>query len=65
MDKQPRIPDTETSKRLLTNLRRTRLEMEEFNLQLDQIIARFEQELSQQKLQRVRRSLANLEIVNN
>jgi phage shock protein A len=65
MDKQPRIPDTETSKRLLTNLRRTRLEMEEFNLQLDQIIARFDQELSQQKLQRVRRSLANLETANN
>ena len=65
MDKQPRIPDTETSKRLLTNLRRTKLEMEEFNLQLDQIIARFDQELSQQKLQRVRRSLANLETANN
>ena len=50
MNKQPRIPDPETSKRLLANLRRTRLEMEEFNLQLDEIIARFEQDLSQQKL---------------
>jgi hypothetical protein len=38
--------------------------MEEFNLQLDEIIARFEQELSQQKLKRVRRSLANLESAN-
>jgi hypothetical protein len=64
MDKQFRIPDPETSKRLLTNLRRTRLEMEEFNLQLDEIIARFEQELSQQKLQRIRRSQANLEALN-
>jgi hypothetical protein len=64
MNKQPHIPDPETSKRLLANLRRTRLEMEEFNLQLDEIIARFEQDLSQQKLQRVRRSLANLKSAN-
>ncbi len=61
MDKQPRIPDSETSKRLLANLRRTRLEMEEFNLQLDEISAKLEEELREQKLKRVRKSLANLE----
>jgi hypothetical protein len=61
MDKQPRIPDKETQARLLANLRRTRLEMEEFNLQLDEISARLDQEIREQKLTRVRKSLANLE----
>ena len=61
MNKQPRIPDAETSKRLLTNLRKTNLEMQEFNLQLNELIARFEQELCEQKLKRVRQSLANID----
>lgn len=60
MTKQPRIPDPETSKRLLANLRRTRLEMAEFNLELAEISARLEHELRQQQLQRVRRSLSVL-----
>lgn len=60
MTKQPRIPDPETSKRLLANLRRTRLEMEEFNLELAQINARLEHELHQQRLKRVRRTLGVL-----
>jgi hypothetical protein len=34
MNKKPRIPDPETSKRLLANLRRARLELDEANLQL-------------------------------
>lgn len=57
MTKQPRIPDPETSKRLLANLRRTRLEMAEFNLELAQISAMLELELAQQRLKRVRQSL--------
>lgn len=61
MTKQPRIPDPETSKRLLANLRRTRLEMAEFNLELAQISAMLEQELAQQRLKRVRRSLNDSE----
>ena len=60
MTKQPRIPDPETSKRLLANLRRTRLELAETNLELAEISARLEHELRQQKLQRVRRSLSVL-----
>lgn len=57
MTKQPRIPDPETSKRLLANLRRTRLELAETNLELAQISAMLEQELVEQRLKRVRRSL--------
>lgn len=60
MKKQPGIPDPETSKYLLRNLRRSRLELDEINLQLDEISARFEQELLEQKLKRVRKSLTNL-----
>jgi hypothetical protein len=64
MSKQPYIPDPETSKRLLANLRKTRLQMREFNLELDEILARLEQESRERQLERVRRSLANLESSN-
>lgn len=57
MTEQPRIPDPETSKRLLANLRRTRLELGEVNQELAQINAMLAQYISQQQLQRVRRSL--------
>ena len=60
MTKQPLIPNPETSKRLLANLRRTRLEMAEFNLELAEINARLEHELQQQRLKRVRHSLGIL-----
>ncbi|OKH31479.1 hypothetical protein NIES2119_28720 [[Phormidium ambiguum] IAM M-71] len=62
MTKQPRIPDPETSKRLLANLRKTHLEMQEFNEELAEINARLAQYISQQKLQRVRHSLDVLAI---
>ncbi|MEZ2275502.1 MAG: hypothetical protein ACBR12_01170 [Microcoleus sp.] len=57
MNKQPRIPDPETSKRLLANLRRTRLEVQEVNLELGEINAMLAEQLRQQRLNRVRRSL--------
>lgn len=57
MTQQPRIPDPETSKRLLANLRRTRLELGEVNQELAEINAMLAQYISQQRLQRVRRSL--------
>lgn len=57
MNKQPRIPDPETSKRLLANLRRTRLEVQEVNLELGEINAMLAEHLRQQRLNRVRRSL--------
>ncbi len=60
MNKQPRLPDPETSKRLLANLRRTRLELSESNLELAEINAKLEDYNRQQRLQRVRRSLSVL-----
>ncbi len=55
MTKQPRIPDPETSKRLLANLRQTHWEMEEFNLELAEINAQLERNIRQQRLKRLRR----------
>lgn len=57
MNDQLRVPDPEVDKRLLANLRRSRLEMEELGLQLEEVIANLERDLRQRRLQRVRRSL--------
>ncbi|MEG4801401.1 hypothetical protein QUB63_16070 [Microcoleus sp. ARI1-B5] len=57
MNKQPRIPDPETSKRLLANLRRTRLEVQEVNLELGEINAMLAEQQRLQRLNRVRISL--------
>lgn len=58
MTDQPRVPDPETAKRLLVNLRRTHLEMEEFNLEIEEITTRLEHNIRQQRLKRVRQSQA-------
>lgn len=55
MTEQPRIPTPETSKRLLANLRRTRLELAECNLELAEINARLEHDLLEQKLKRLQK----------
>jgi hypothetical protein len=54
------IPREEIRNRLLNNLHRTNLELEEFGLELDKIIATLEQEKQQQKLNRVRQKLSLL-----
>jgi hypothetical protein len=56
MSREPRIPDLETRKRLLKNLRQTRLEMAQFSLEMDEIIARLEQHNRQQRLKRLQQS---------
>jgi hypothetical protein len=59
MTLQPRIPDSATSKRLLDNLRQSRLELAESNLELAEISALLENDLRQQQLKRVKGSLRN------
>ena len=59
MNKQPHIPDPETSKRLLANLRRSRMGVQEVNLELGEINAMLAEQLREQRLKRVRRSLNN------
>ena len=62
MNNQPRIPDPETAKRLLANLRQTHLEMHEFNLELEALTAQVEADIQQQKLRRMGRSLKGIDI---
>jgi hypothetical protein len=58
MTDQPLMPNPSVDQRLLGNLRRARLEMEELGLQFDEVIARFDEEMRQQKLKRIQKSLS-------
>lgn len=60
MSDKHHMPDPEKVKQTVANLRRTRIEMEEFGLELAEINARLEHDIHQQRLQRARRSLNRL-----
>ncbi len=47
MTGEARIPDAPTRKRLVTNLRKTRLELQEFGLQLEELVALVERDIRQ------------------
>lgn len=61
MTSQPRIPDPETAKRLLANLRRSRLAMEAATLELEDITMQLENESRQRRLARLRKSIKDAE----
>ncbi len=61
MNNEPRIPDEETRKRLLINLRKARLDLEEFGLQLDEIEAGLDKHIREQKMKRLEKSRQYLE----
>lgn len=61
MTSQPRIPDPETAKRLLANLRRSRLAMEAATLELEDITMQLENESRQRRLVRLRKSIKDAE----
>lgn len=50
------MPAIEVDERLLGNLRHARLEMEEVGLQLEEVIAKLDDQIRQQRLRRVQRS---------
>jgi hypothetical protein len=52
MKDKPYVPNPETAKRLLENLRQTHFEMNEFNLEIEKITARVEHDIRQQRLGR-------------
>jgi hypothetical protein len=58
MTNQPLMPDPSVDRRLLGNLRRARLEIEELGLQLDEVLSRFDEEIRQQRLKRIQKSLS-------
>ncbi|MFB2937568.1 hypothetical protein ACE1B6_20155 [Aerosakkonemataceae cyanobacterium BLCC-F154] len=60
MTNQPRIPNPETRARLLSSLRQTRLELEEFGLQLEEVIAGLEKQIREQKLRRIEKAKQKL-----
>lgn len=57
MTNQPSMPDPSVDERLLGNLRRSCLEMRELGGQFDELIAKFDEEIRQQKLGQVRKSV--------
>jgi hypothetical protein len=54
MKKQPIMPDPSVDRRLLDNLRQARLSFEEVDLQVEELIAKFDELIRQQKLQRIK-----------
>ena len=60
MTNQPLMPNSSVDQHLLDNLRHARLELEELGLEFDAVLARFDEEIRQQRLQRVRNSLSLL-----
>ena len=53
MKKQPIMPDSSVDRRLLTNLRQARLSFEEVDSQVEELIAKFDELIHQQKLHRL------------
>jgi hypothetical protein len=60
MTNQPQMPDPSVDPRLLGNLRHARLELEQLGLEFDEVLAKFDEEIRQQRLKRVEQSLNRL-----
>jgi hypothetical protein len=54
MNKQPVMPDPSVDSRLLGNLRQARLSFEEVDLQVEELISKFDELIRQQKLERIK-----------
>jgi hypothetical protein len=59
MKKQPMLPDPSVDSRLLDNLRQARLSFEEVDLQVEELIAKFDELIRLQKLQRIKQKQKN------
>jgi hypothetical protein len=53
------MSDPELDKRLIGNLRRARLAFEEVDLQIEEVIAKLDELIRQQKLQRIKQKQKN------
>ena len=54
MKAKPMVPDSAVNRRLLDNLRQARLAFEEVDLQVEELVAKFDELIRQQKLQRIK-----------
>jgi hypothetical protein len=63
MKAQPMVPDPVVNRRLLDNLRQARLDFEEVDLQLEELVSKFDELIRQQKLQRIKHKQKNRSIL--
>ena len=54
MKAQPTVPDAVVNRRLLDNLRQARLDFAEVDLQVEELVAKFDELIRQQRLQRIK-----------
>jgi hypothetical protein len=54
MKAQPMVPDAVVNRRLLDNLRQARIDFEEVDLQVEELVSKFDELIRQQKLQRIK-----------
>jgi hypothetical protein len=54
MKAQPIVPDPVVNRRLLDNLRQARLGFEEVDLQVEELVSKFDELIRQQRLQRIK-----------
>jgi hypothetical protein len=59
---RPIMPDLAVDSRLIGNLRRARLDFAEVDLQLEELVAKCDEVIRQQKLQRIQAKKANIVI---
>ncbi|PSB57144.1 hypothetical protein [Chamaesiphon polymorphus] len=62
MNERPIMPDLAVDSRLIGNLRRARLDFEEVDLQLEELVARCDEIIRQQKSQRIQTKRKNVAI---
>ena len=53
MKPQPMVPDSAVNRRLLDNLRQARLDFAKVDLQVEELVAKFDELIRQQRLQRI------------
>lgn len=51
---QPTMPDPSVNRRLIDNLRQARLDFEEVDLQVEELVAKLDELIRQQRLQRIK-----------
>jgi hypothetical protein len=51
---QPTMPEPSVNRRLIDNLRQARLDFEEVDLQVEELVAKFDELIRQQRLQRIK-----------
>jgi hypothetical protein len=60
MNNKTSIPDQQTRKRLIINLKKSRLDLQEFGLELEELLATLEKDVREQKLKRLEQNKSNL-----